>query len=392
MGLKEFFSFGKQELLTQEIPNTSSSSHFAFSTPFFKIGKGNLSSPHINKYYTENGGYVRFGSDNLYPQTLNQLYYQSAIHSACIDFISLSVSGGGYTWKDQKVTAEQVVKQKAFEKINKFSKVSHSLTRDYVIHRRVCVLISEAPNGSKRFQRLDPSTIRNHVKLNKFAYSTDWSRGNFEVIEYQRWKPESKEKETLYVYQEETPGQDIYPIPSYNSILNWAYLDSEQSFFHKSNIQNSVFPSAVIRRPKEFGSVDEIEKFKKEIGSKQGADNAGRLVVLTGNGIDDVPEFIPVQANKNDSLFTETAKELKDNIAIAHKINPSIMGIKVAGSLGNSQELEMSYAIFEKNVVMPLRETMNEILNDLVDICNINNTVYLNEFQIIEKQVEEIKA
>lgn len=390
MGLKDFFKFGKQEpvLLTQE---TGNSKNFAFSTPFFKIGKGNLSSPHINKYYTENGGYVRFGGDNLYPQLLNQLYYQSAIHSACIDFISLAVMGGGYSWKDEKVNAEQQVNQKTFEKVNKFTKLANSISRDFVIHRRVCILISETANGGKKFKRLDPSTVRNHLTLKKFAYSADWSRGNFEVVEYVRWKPNCKEKESIYVYQEETPGQDVYPIPSYNSILNWAYLDSEQSFFHKANIQNSVFPSAVIRRPKEFGSIEEVEKFKREIGSKQGAENAGRLVVLTGNGKEDLPEFIPVQANKNDSLFTETAKELKDNISIAHKINPAIMGIKVAGSLGNSQEMQMSYTIFEKNVVMPLRDTIEEILNDLVDIANVKNTIVINEFQIIEKEIEEIK-
>jgi capsid portal protein len=192
------------------------------------------------------------------------------------------------------------------------------------------------------------------------------------------------------MYQDETPGQDIYPIPVYNSILNWAYLDGEQSFFHKSNIENSVFPSAVIRRPKEFTSNDEASEFKEELNSKTGASNGGRLLVLSGNGMDDVPEFEQIQANSNDKLFEGTAKELKENICFAHKINPSIMGIKVAGSLGNAEELTTSYAIFEKNVVMPDRTTMSEIFNDLLDITGLNQTVTINNFQIVGEVMIEL--
>lgn len=370
--------------------SNGSSQSFAFSTPFFKIGKGNLSSPYVNKYYTQDGGYVRFGDDNLYPQLLNQLYFQSAIHGSIIDFITNAVAGGGYMWKDEKVAAAQQVEQMAFDKKHKFAKFIYHITRDYIIHRRVCILIKQNGQGQiTSFKRLDPSTIRNHVTLEKFGYSPDWSRGYYEFKEYNRYYKGCRHPEALFVYQEESPGQDLYPIPTYNSVLNWAFLDSEQSFFHKSNIQNAVFPSAVIRRPKEFGSIDEINKFKQEIHTKTGAGNGGRLLVLTGNGMDDVPEYVAVQPNNNDKLFTETAKELKDQICFAHKINPAIMGIKVAGSLGNSEELRMSYSIFEKNVVNPLRAIITEIANDLVDYCSIKNTIVLREYQIVEDEVVE---
>lgn len=378
------FNISKQK----EDSSSGTYNSFAFSTPFFKIGKGNLSQPYINKYYTGDGGFVRFGEENLYPQILNQLYFQSAIHGAIIDFITNATSGAGYTWKDEKVSANQQVAQMAFEKKHKFRKLIYNLTRDYIIHRRITVLIVQN-ESSVKIKRLDPSTIRNHVSEDKYAYSPDWSRGYYELKIYKGYYKGCKEKESLFVFQEETPGQDVYPIPSYNSILNWAFLDSEQAFFHKSNIQNSVFPSAVIRRPKEFGSIDEINKFKAEIQGKQGAGNAGKLLVLTGNGFDDTPEYQQVQPNSNDSLFTETAKELKDQICFAHKINPAIMGIKVAGSLGNSEELRMSYAIFEKNVITPLREVMTEVANDLADIANVKNTVVLKEYKIIEDEVVE---
>jgi hypothetical protein len=63
------------------------------------------------------------------------------------------------------------------------------------------------------------------------------------------------------------------------------------------------------------------------------------------------------------------------------------MGIKVAGSLGNSDELQMSYSIFEKNVIMPLRDELTEIYDELLDIAGVKNSIEINDFQIIEKAI-----
>jgi hypothetical protein len=383
--------FGKEYIpMTQNIP-TPSATGFAFSTPFMKVGSGNLSLPVVDKYYTQNG-IVRFGEDNLYPQLLNQMYYTSPMHGGLIEFITNATIGGGYSFTLANLSGSEKVELLTFEKKMKLEKLSRLLTRDYVIHRRVCVVVSRDDKGKLlRLKRVDPSTIRNYVNNEKFVFNADWSRGLAGVKEYNRFNPGTRENDTLYVYQDETPGQDIYPIPGYNSVLNWCNLAGDIAFFQKANIQNGVFPSAVIRRPKEFSSIDEIQKFKAEIGSSTGAGNGGRLMVLTGNGMDDTPEFIQVQSNNNDKLFETTLRDLNSEIAKGHRIDPSIAGISIGGSLGNNQQMEMSYSIFEKDVVMPLRKTIEEILNDLIDIARIPNSIKINDYQIIEKTIIENK-
>lgn len=389
MGYKIFgLEFGKKaEPITQQTGNTLGS--FAFSTPFMKVGGQDLSTPYINRYYTQNN-IVRFGTDNLYPQLLNQLYYTSPIHGACIDFISNAIIGGGYSWKDDNLTATQKVEQMAFEKSNKFQKLAKIITKDYVMHRRVTIEVTRRGEKIVKFRRLDPATIRNDEYLTKFVFSQDWSRGMVNTKEYVKYDNKCKEVVSLYVYQEETPGQDIYPLPTYNSVLNWAYLDGEQSYFHKSNIQNGIFPSLAIRRPKEFNSIEEVEIFKEEISLKTGSANGGRVMVLTGNGYDDTPEIVSIASNTNDKIFEGTEKALKENISIGHKINPAIMGVKVSGSLGATTEINDSYKIFEKNVVMPERETITEILNDLIDIARIKNTIVINNYQIVDDIIVDV--
>ena len=383
--------FGKEYIpLTQDIPQPRGTG-FAFSTPFMKVGGENLSLPVVDKYYTQNG-IVRFGEDNLYPQLLNQMYYTSPMHGGLIEFITNATIGGGYSFVMANLTGSEKVELLTFERKTKLEKLSRLLTRDYVIHRRVCVIVRRDKKGNLlNLKRVDPSTIRNYITCERFVHNSDWSRGVAGITEYNRYNGGTRESESLYVYQDETPGQDIYPIPGYNSVLNWCNLAGDIAFFQKANIQNGVFPSAVIRRPKEFSSIEEIQKFKAEIGNSTGSGNGGRLMVLTGNGIEDTPEFIQVNANNNDKLFETTLRDLNSEIAKGHRIDPSIAGISIGGSLGNNQQMEMSYSIFEKDVIMPLRRTMEEILNDLIDISKIPNSIKINDYQIIEKAVIENK-
>ena|SRR3972149_758358 len=360
-----------------------------FSTPFLKIGKGNLGQPFISPFYTVSG-ITQFGADNLYPQILDQIYYTSAIHGKCIDFIANTAVGGGYTYGIPLNDGRESVLIYTFEKINRFQRMIRELTKDYIIHKRICVLVYRHKDGKfKSFKRVHPSYIRNSKDLTSFVWCNDWSRRTG-MKTYNRYEQGSSERESLYVYQAETIGQDIYPLPTYISILNDAFLDGEIAFLQKSNIQNSIWPSIAIRVPKTFESQEEIDSFKAGISSKEGAQNAGRVMVLTGNGMDNTPEVVTISTNNNDKLFDSTLDSIMNKICIAHGLNPSIMGIKVAGSLGNSEEIRISYSIFEKNVVIPLRLELTEIFDELIDIAGIQNNVVLNNFQIIDDLIQQV--
>lgn len=389
MNLLDFFSFKRETKVPETI--TSETKHQAFSTPFLKIGKGNLGQPFVSPHYTVSG-IVQFGSDNLYPQILDQMYYTSAIHGACIDFIANAAVGGGYTFTVEPTTAAEKIECYAVEKKYKLKKLVRELTRDFIIHKRVTVIVCRNTAGKVvKLKRLNPATIRNSQDCQKFVYCNDWSRRS-NLVEYKRYSPDSKDIESLFVYQNESVGQDIYPLPTYISILNDAFLDGEIAFLQKSNIQNSIWPSIAVRVPKTLDSQEERDAFKDGLSSKTGAGNAGKVVVLTGNGFDDTPEIVSLNTNQNDKLFDSTLDSIMNKICIAHGINPSIMGIKVAGSLGNAQELQMSYGIFEKNIVMPLRNELEEIFDEILDVIGYHNSVQITDFQIIDNSVKEVPS
>jgi hypothetical protein len=359
----------------------------AYSTPFLKIGKGNLSLPFISDRLHK-AGVIYFGQDNLFPQVLNQLYYTSPLHGAIVDFTCKAAIGGGFTVDNIGGDARAKVDFETFRRTHRLNVAVKHVARDLKLHGRVHFLIKRSQSGKYlKAYRLDPSTIRYRVD-GDFEYSSDWSAMR-DRRTIKCYKPNETPEEAIYTYGEAGAGQDFYPIPTYSSALNWIFLDGEQSMLHKSNIQNSVFPSLVIRRPKRFGSKKEVEDFREGIQQNEGAENAGKVILLTGDGYENTPEVVTISANNNDQLFTQTSREIKENICFAHEINPSIMGIKVAGSLGNAQELEMSYAIFEKNVVFPFRAQIEYVFNDLLFIAGIKGDFVLNPFKIVGDEVLE---
>jgi hypothetical protein len=249
------------------------------------------------------------------------------------------------------------------------------------------MLIRKDVNGKfVSMTKLNPATIRNNQTVDKFVYCNDWSRRT-ELIQFNKYTPNGKDLESLWVYQAETVGQDTYPLPSYISVLNDVFLDGEISYLQKSNIQNSIWPSLSIRVPKMFESDAERESFKQGLIDNSGASGAGKIIIMQGQGFDNTPEVTSIPTNQNDKLFDSTIENILNKICFAHGINPSIMGIKVAGGMGNSEELQMSYSIFEKNVIMPLRDELTEIYDELLDIAGVKNSIQINDFQIIEKSI-----
>jgi hypothetical protein len=360
----------------------------AYSTPFMKVGAGNLSLPYIQQNVHKQG-VIYFGQDNLFPQLLNQMYYTSPIHGAIVDFTVKAAIGGGFSVDNVGGDARAKVDFETFKRTHRLKNVVKEVARDLKLHNRCHFILKYSDSGKYlKAERVDPSTIRYRLD-GDFEFSTDWStnRDRKTIKAYRLGEPCTGER--IYTYGEKGAGQDVYPLPTYSSALNWIFLDGEQSFLHKSNIQNSVFPSLVIRRPKRFGSRKEVDEFRDGLETNKGAENTGKVVVLTGDGFENTPEVVTISANNNDQLFIQTSKELKENICFAHEINPSIMGIKVAGSLGNAQELEMSYAIFEKNVVFPFRRMIEEVFNDLMFIAGIKGDFVINGFKIVGEEILE---
>jgi len=381
------FNIGGSKPQVQSLNKTEEKKegYSAFSTPFLTVGDGNLALPSINTLYLGVGGYIRFGVDNLYPQLINQMIYTSPLNGSILKFKKNAVIGGGYELEPLSDSGAEKVKVYTFEKKNNLKKVSKQFTQDWINHERISVLLHfDSKMDLIRFERLDPATVRRDEFGTLFSVCKDWYR-QIGVTQYKAYHPSCKDRVQLLEYTED--DDNIYPIPTYCSAFNWCQLDGESSYLQKQNIKNAIFPSFALLLPQMPGSDEEKQAIVNAVDRAKGAHAAGKVMILAAPNKDKLPEIQAIPTNQNDKLFETTDKRMDDKICQAHTIAPVLMGIQTPGKLGAGQDIKTSYAIFEKNMIMPARESIEDFVNELLFIGNVQAKYKINNFQIIGDQI-----
>lgn len=366
MGIKSFF-FNKQK------PDKTGIFSFNQVNDFLDA-KYDYSKPYINYY--SNMNYVPFGQDNLYPYVLMDMYTGSPFHAAIIDFKVRSIIPAFELTSKSKSLEDSIkiesIKKTIFNKAN-----LTDILYNWILHERV-YFYKDKSNVSVK----DSQKLRHSIKGDTFFYNLDWRqrRGQFE--EFKKFDKIRNPNDSIISFVKKTPGFDIYPVPSYSTAANWIFLDSQIAFYQKQNMENSINPAAIIHFYKPGAGDEEkrelIEGLKTSYGS---ARNAGKTMVFVNTSREEKPDVEMMDANRLDRAFVSTQENIIKNVSYAHGINPAIMGIATAGSLGAKEELETAYSIYRQNYVEHVQYEVEDILNQLLKILDYDLT-----FKIIPKQ------
>lgn len=363
----------------------------AYSSPLHKIRTGDLTKPYINTNIINVNNYVPFGDDNLFPQLIDQMYYQSSIHASIIDFQVNSALGGGYEiLSNLPKGAEDRVNELTFFRKVKMDNLLRGIATDIKMHKRCHFKVTKKGNDIIKFERVIPSKVRYNNDASKFWISNDWTSYRNAIV-YDEYDPTYETEEVTqilsYIDLDSSPGQDIYPLDRTVAAFNWCYLDGQSPNLQKTNIERSIFGNIVIKRPNDFQSTEEFDIFKRGIENKEG--EVTPLLILTGNGKENVPEIESFPANTNDKAFENLDKRIDDKICQAHTINPIIMGIERPGSLGSGSDIMAAYPIWEKNVLKPFRKDIENVVGDIMDIFEIKGVFNILDFSIIDIETKK---
>jgi hypothetical protein len=363
----------------------------SFSTPFLPVGKGNLTLPYVSNRYSANQ-WINFGAENLYPEMLNQMYYSSPLHGAIVDFKTNAVIGGGFALKTDLLTTIEKLELYTFERKINLKHIVKAVTKQLIIHNRIYFKICYGPNRKiTRIENISPEKVRVSIDRKTYFISDDWST-RIGISMIKPYHIANTDAEQLYCYEIKSIGQDYYSLPQYTSCLNFAFLSGELSYFAKSNIQNSVFPSFAMMFPKRPQSEEEKHMIKDTIDRMKGAANAGKAVAFFANSAEQLPKIEAMPTNGNDKLFQEASQLNTEQICFAHTIDPILMGVRTTGSLGGGADIKQAYVIFEKNVVMELRSCVEHIFNELLTISKIPADFSINNFQVIDESIVELEG
>lgn len=341
--------------------------------------------------------YIYFGEDNTYPNILNELFYSSPFHSSIINFKQLNLVGAGYDVATSlNITEKQRIELEQMKYIFNENFIN-KMGMDFLIHGRLTWKVYWNDEHTKiiNIERVEPAWVRatekNEMgKITKYAIGEDWqnklrnnrARKYYYIPAFDSYKKD--ERIQLWTYQIFSPGLEYYCQPTYANASNWIYLDGQISYYHKSNIENSINPSIVMKFYEKPANKQEQEEFvfrlKRDMA---GARNSGKVLTFFSSGKDLAPDIESVEANKLDEAFVVTQEMIVKNIAFAHTIDPVLMGISTPGALGQSQQLETAYKIFDNTFVKPNQQKLNNVLNGFLEINRVPATITLKHFNLI---------
>lgn len=341
--------------------------------------------PVIKEY--NNKEYVYYGIDNLYPQKLIEMLNGSAMHNTCKEAVASGIFGEGI-----ELIGEEYINSQGETIDDIFEKIA----LDYTIYSgySVNVIWNKESTRISEIYHLPFANVRSGKKndedeVEEYYYSSDWSnlRKNKQVAykAFDQLDSKGENASQIFYFMNYTPGQEVYPLPSYVSASNDIILDNKVSRFHVNNISNGLAPSLFISMRNGIPDPESRRKVYEEIQETYaGEESAGRFF-LSFSDPDTAPEITPIEAANSDFYIT-LEERITSRILTSWRItSPLLLGIRdSSGFSSNAEEIRVSYMHFEGTVIEPKRKKITSSFGYILKLAGYNVKIEVKPNRILE--------
>lgn len=340
-----------------------------------------VKSPTIDK---NSRTWVKFGSNNNFPNDLISMVKESPLQSAILNNQFVYACGAGFEdWEGEIYTPNL---------IHNWEELTRRCLRDYTFLQSFAIqaiLNEDGKTYSYFHQPVNQIRLGNYDENNNIttAYlNTDWRNAtNTNTVEIKMFgseQPKIGERYLMY-FKEYDVDELYYPIPKYFSAANWILADALLSKYYVNTAANGFTPSTVITYP------SEIEQDKKEalynmlIDNYGGPENAGSVMLLFGdNGVN--PTVQALNASTNPDLYKDFSAEVLSKIISANRLpSPTLAGISSPSNLGGaSNELLTAFILYNLTVVHQIRKFVLEKMNYLLKLNGLPKVLNIMDFNL----------
>ena len=344
---------------------------------------------------TANKDWIQFGTDNMYPQYLLELYNGSSINNAIIKGVSAMIYGEGLDATDKQDSEEHKEQwlrltsllghsQKDLLKCLAFDLKLFGMCYVNTIWNKPRTKIVEMYHIPAQYIRSGKADA--YGKVNEYYYSADWN--NTRKHKPRTYKAFDEKDRTsasqVLCIKDYSPGSYYYSLPDYQGSTSYIQLDMEIAQFHLSNIKSGMFPSMAVNFANGVPTREERRTIERQINAKfGGSGNAGKILITFNDGKDTAPEIVPINANDNSDSYQFLSTETTRKVLTGHRCtSPLLFGVNGNSSFGNNaDELRDSYSLFNNTVIKPFQNTLLEGLQAIFDICDINLDLYFKSLK-----------
>ena len=334
-----------------------------------------------------NEGFVQYGDDNLFPQYLIDLYKSSATHNALCTSIAYMIFGDGVQADtlEARLKIEEWGLQDEVRKACLDLKIQGGFALEvvYSIDRSTIAKVRHCP-----FENIRSGEVNDDEKVEFYYYSKDWQDKKCEPELVRAFAPDDSVEypvQILYV-KPFSPGSYYYPKPDYIGSIDYIELDKEIGKYHINNIKNGLAPSFSIHFKNGVPAQEERLKIRNDIERQlAGATNAGKFIVTYSDSPERKPDFEPFPLSDADKQYQFLSTEVSDKIMVGHRVVSSAMfGVKTAGQLGNTQELEVASELFDRQVIKPYQRVVKSALESIFNAAGTPTLVTVEEVPPME--------
>lgn len=331
--------------------------------------------------------WVSFGDKNLYPDKIIELYNTSAMNGTAINSITDAVKGEGVV-----NIGDMIVNTQGDTLDDVYARVA----LDYVLFNGFALNVIWNRAGDKivemyplPFDKVRSGKLNEEDKVVEYFYSSNWANTRkYKPVRYKSYDATDNKGDNasqIYYCFSYTPGNMIYPLPSYVGALNDIQLDARISKYHNANISNGMSGGIFINLPNGEPTPDEQRSIYKDlVKSFTGEDNAGRLFLSFSEGSELAPQIQTIES-ANDDYYTTLETRISSRIMTAHRITSGrLIGVRDEGGLGNNaDEIQVAYTHFASTAIEPKQKKINKGLDKVLSYMGVEEPI-----QIIPSQLD----
>lgn len=182
-----------------------------------------------------------------------------------------------------------------------------------------------------------------------------------------------------------------YPLSPADAVIESIVTDSLIKNGMKRGVTNNFTASHVFEYPYEFETEEEREEIVEGLKTFMGSDNLGKCLVLENPNLNDDSgknQALKItkidQQNNLDKMYEFTSRFVKDSIIECFGIPPVLLGVAVAGKLGNADEVRDGFKFYNAHTSSD-RKVFEETFLKLFGKTKLNPS---NSFEIIRLEFD----
>ena len=317
-------------------------------------------------------GYVKYGTDNKYPDYIYDVY------SDCATLQSIINGSADYTFGEGIEFLELPDRlMKTNSEGDSLEDVTAKLINDLWIFGGFAFQVQyDVFHNITEIIYLDFRYVRTNEDGTKCYYNDKWSglssNNYIELPSFNPDKEKCKEEVSQIYYFKGSKTRGVYPEPDYRAALVSAETQIEIQKFHHNSTINNFMVNGILNFNNASNGSDEIkDKIEKAINDKfSGTENAARLMIAWNEDKDKAASFERLSDDQFDKKYEALAESTRDNLFISMRAIPVIFGLSVQTGF-NTQEFKDAFALYNRTAIKPKQQIIKRCLEEVVGDINI---------------------